>query len=146
MPETVVRHETRDIGKEIDEFESTLRKIHGRQETQPIPQAIPQRLTGDQLKEIKDGFFDEFEQFMHREDFASEGVLDQDIVWKMKEFHKRRQEGKEYYIYSKDVQQAIDRRLAELKDLEREWFMLREETDETERRMAGVESEIQARS
>jgi hypothetical protein len=133
-----------------------LRVVHERKENNvPPPTSSPDRITKKEISRItregvsdaqRQGFFNEFEQFMRREDMELDGLLEQDIVWKMKEFHKRRQEGKEYYIYSKDVQQAIDRRLSDLKDLEREWFILKESADDIDRSIAGIESEIHTKS
>ena len=132
------RVEEVDITHEINAFEHALQDAAPPQE--PVPIRVAPRLTPAQ-----EGFFDEFEQFILHEDLEADGLLEKDILHRMQEFHRHQEEGKEYYVYSKDVKQAIQRKLDELKTLEREWFHTRKEMDELERGMRGVEHEIEAR-
>lgn len=90
-------------------------------------------------------FFGEFEQFMMREDLQAEGVLEEDIVRRMREFHEHRKENKEYYLFSKDLETAAGRKLDELKALEHDWFRARAAIDDMERSMVMIEHEIEAR-
>jgi hypothetical protein len=91
-------------------------------------------------------FFEEFEQFVMREDMQAEGIIDSDILYRMKEFHRHRQEGKEYYLYSGDMQHAMQRKLADLKSLERDWFGKRTMADQLEKDLTLLEKDIETRT
>jgi len=139
-----------DFHIEIAEFESTLREAHERAIKDTARPAKPARTTSppttSQGAGMEKSFFSEFEQFMLREDMQAEGVLDQDIVHRLREFHDRRKDGKEYYTFSKDLEAATQRKLADLKQLEEEWFSTRSGMDEMEKSLALIEREIEARS
>jgi len=142
----------RDIGSEIVEFEHALHDMHRVTLPTAQPTSPPPIVTSSPTNSIRtperapmhDGFFGEFEQFLAREELEADGIFEKDILAKMREFHRRRQEGKEYYLYSKDMQQAINRKLAELKSLEHDWFTLRGQCDEIERHIVTIEHEIEA--
>ena len=139
----------RDITHEIDAFENALQTVH---EVEPAKQAPTQKPAPAPVRlqtpvSAADApFFDEFEQFISREELATDGILEKDVIYRMKEFHRHRQEGKEYYLYSKDVQAAVTRKLAELKGLERDWFEQREQADAIEKSLAIIEHEIETRT
>lgn len=141
----------RDISHEISVFESALQDVHGTVPGQPMPpQAVSRSVSSGatptpSLPAGHDAFFDEFGQFLLRADLDAEGLLEQDIVHRLREFHRSKQEGKEYYVYSTDVQTAVQRKLGELKTLEHEWFHTQQQIDELERGMHGIEQEIEAR-
>jgi hypothetical protein len=140
----------KDITHEIVAFESALRDAH----QTVIPKEEPRRVSSVPSTQppifsepaLDQSFFDEFEQFANRDDLDADNMLDKDLLWRMKEFHRHRQEGKEYYLYSKDVQSAVQRKLVDLKNLEREWFGKRAAADELEKEVQVIESEIEART
>jgi hypothetical protein len=134
----------RDITYEIAAFEDALLTHEVAPARQPAQQATAP--TPAMRAPMGDGFFNEFEQFLTREDLEADGILEKDLVFRMKEFHRHRQEGKEYYLYSKDVQNAVGRKLSELKSMEREWFEKREQTDRLEKDLAMIEHEIESRT
>ena len=156
-----ITHETidttieRDISQEIAAFETALQE-HTPQNTQRLQQttrttpplksmsSITQPSTGQSSLQARSGFFSEFEQFIAREDLETEGIIGKDLLWRMKEFHKHRQEGKEYYVFSKDVQTAIQRKVEYLKKLEQEWFLQQEQKDILEKNTHLIEQEIEA--
>jgi hypothetical protein len=142
-PKPVPKEETRrvqeEITHEIAEFEHALRTV----------QHVPRKTVEEPTRVLEHQgplFFAEFEQFMTRENLESEGLLEKDILWRMKEFHRHRQEGKEYYIFSQDAKSAIQRRLTELKDLEKEWFARRSDADAIERELHYIEQDIDTRA
>jgi hypothetical protein len=136
----------RDISHDIIEFESALRDAHETVQV-PAPVRVPTIMPKTPPPMPQEApFFDEFEQFLAREDLDAEGLVEKDILYRMKEFHKHRQSGKEYYLYSKDVQAAVNRKLGELKQLEREWFQEREQMDRLEKNIMIIEQEIEART
>jgi hypothetical protein len=49
-------------------------------------------------------------------------------------------------VFSKDIQSAAQRKLQDLKELEKEWFSRREATDEIEKSLGLIEHEIEERS
>lgn len=145
----------RDITHEISAFESALKDVPETVKTktpeQPklsAPASRPAPLDPEIMQELEANplFFNEFSQFLTRENLEAEGVLGQDILFRMKEFHRHRQEGKEYYLYSKDLQTAVQRKIEELKHLEQEWFAKRAQLDEIEKGMHTVEHDIEART
>jgi hypothetical protein len=130
----------REIAHEIAAFENALATAH-----KNVPQKLPDvpSFTAEPLDE---SFFTEFSQFLKRENLAAEGLLEKDILWRMKEFHKHRQEGKEYYLLGKDVQAAIERKIGELRKLEQEWFTQKAHADSLEHNVQLVEREIETRT
>ena len=150
---------------ELAEFEDALRSAHNAatpvrntEESSPTTRtvtttepAITARQTSIDTRAQGRGtmptasFFGEFEQFMMREDLQAEGVLEEDIIRRMREFHERRKENKEYYLFSKDLETAAGRKLDELKALEHDWFSARAAIDDMERSMVIIEHEIEAR-
>lgn len=132
-PETPPRLE---LTNEMHEFDSVLSELD-----EPAHPPGPQY--SQTHEQENDGFFGEFGQFLLREELDAEGLMEEDILHKMREFHKAQQDGKEYYIYSDDVKRAIERKLKELKMLEKEWFHTREQIDELQRGITGIEQEIE---
>lgn len=150
---------------ELAEFEDALRSAHntaapalGKEsprtptQTSMPTEPITTSRHGSAETRSRDGgaipttsFFGEFEQFMMREDLQAEGVLEEDIIRRMREFHERRKENKEYYLFSKDLETAAGRKLDELKALEHDWFRARAAIDDMERSMVMIEHEIEAR-
>lgn len=149
--------EEREIAQEIDAFESALRDAHSPVSAKRdlaravaaeiVPTTSPRReRTPTQLPDVQESAFDSFDRFLVDEDLSSDGVLDKDILHRLREFHKHKREGKQYYLYTKDVKAAIARKIGELKLLEREWLGTREELDDLEHGLTAIEQEIESRS
>jgi hypothetical protein len=135
----------RDLTHEIAAFERALTSAgveqRGRSGSRSSVAAIP--IVDHPPQE--GSFFDEFEQFLAREDLQAETVLGQDVLWRMKEFHRHKLEGKEYYLVSRDAQAAVQRKLSELKELEHEWFSSRAQADQLDKQMQLIERDIEVR-
>lgn len=145
----IVQPVERDISHDIVAFERELQQatVKPQPTIQPIQPSLSQSTAlPSAVSATEAPFFNEFEQFLAREDLESDGILEKDILFRMKEFHKHRSEGKEYYLYSKDVQTAVNRKLGELKTLERDWFDQREQADRLEKSLAILEHEIELRT
>ncbi len=99
-----------------------------------------------QNKPLPGGFFDEYQQFLMQEDLKTEGVLSQDIISRMREFHEHKKDGKEFYIMSKDLEEAAKRKLDELQYLEKDWFTTQEELDALQKNASLLEQEIEVRT
>ncbi len=82
---------------------------------------------------------------MH-EDIDAGGLLEGDILDKMKEFHRHMSESKEYLVYSNEVRSKLDQKVSELKTLEQEWFHTKQQLEECEKGLADLEQAIQERS
>ncbi|MDD9954113.1 MAG: hypothetical protein OXR66_07300 [Candidatus Woesearchaeota archaeon] len=124
---------------DVREFESTLQDMDHHV-------AVPQHTASPATPPKTDGFFSEFEQFAMHENMEAEGMVDKDLLQRMKEFHRARQDGKQYYVYSKDVKDAMQRKLNELKVLEQEWFHAQTQIDELQRGLHTIEHEIESRT
>ena len=125
---------------DLDEFETVLHTIEAPAAPAPETPKTPQEPERDTPEASLDGgYFDEFHQFLLKEGYTADGVREMDIVGRMREFHEHQKQGKEYYVYSKDVRQAIDRKLNDLKTLEREWFSAKREIDDLERGVRSIE-------
>lgn len=130
------------IHSEINAFEDALKEVDQPEEKMSQSSTIPQTPTITS----ESPFFNEFEQFLMHEDLEAEGLLEEDILHKLREFHKHQSEGKQYYVYRKDVKDAMGRKLQELKGLEQEWFYSQEKLDDLKRGLSQIEKEIESRS
>lgn len=145
-PKVEVEHH--DITYEIDEFENALRHAH--KDVPSVPPPSQQRKEPAKeiiLREESDdnpSFFDKIGQEIIAD--PENPALERDVVHKMKEFHRHQMQGKEYYLYAKDVKTAVERKIKDLKVLEREWFQTRRDVDELERGLSGIEREIEIRT
>lgn len=134
-----------DIEHEIHAFEAALTVAPPavQKAQQPSVKAPPPT---PQPTQEQGTFFGEFSHFLMQEDIDAEGILEKDVLHRMREFHRHHKEGREYYIASKDVQAAVQRKLRELKTLEQEWFHTRQQLDDLERGMTDIEHEIEERT
>lgn len=136
--------------EDIRAFEDAIREVsgsssHASSSTEYSADATKHISHAPATTPLKDGFFSSFEEFLETGSLDS-SHLDGDLLHKMRNYHERRDEGKEPFVHQRDATEAVRRRLYELQVLEHEWHRRYHEARDLERSMIHLEEEIDERA
>ena len=130
------------IHHEITAFETALNEVPEEPEP-PVQEPTTREPTQPDLPK---GFFDEFSQYAMHEDLDSGGMLEGNVLEKMKQFHSHMKETNEYLVYTNEVKEKISQKLSELQTLEREWFHSTQQVEHLKKGITDIEKAIEEHS
>lgn len=99
-------------------------------------------------KSLEGGFFSEYEKNLinRNYDLDSRNFDGNELINKMHDYHNSKLEGKEYHLHKEDLELAIKKKIADLKEYEYEWFDLKEREQSIKRAMNNIEEDIKKKS
>ncbi|MFC1648271.1 hypothetical protein ACFL1B_02320 [Nanoarchaeota archaeon] len=126
---------------EIKLFEDAVSNFDAPDEIETATVSAPAKLSG---KPGEEGFFSEFHKFLDGNEVyqVADDVLDKDLLEKMKEYHTHKDQGKPYYFHSEELKSALQDSLIELRNLERGWYLHKENIAKEERLLVEKEKEL----